>query len=96
MVFHLRLLHSARCCLLCLPLSLPIPLPTPGLALLAAHRAGSSLRMTQVGVAVAFTQLAVAKVQSAPSARVALGTVLGERGKVGLHCPQDSSQSQQV
>lgn len=64
---------------------LTIPLPTPGFALLVSHRAGSSLRVTQVGVAVAFTQLAVAKVQSAPSARVALGAVLGDRGKFGLH-----------
>lgn len=39
-------------------------------------RAGSSLRVTHFGVAIAFAQLALAKVQSAPSASVAGGTVL--------------------
>jgi hypothetical protein len=68
------------------------PQPSP----LEAHRAGSSLRVTQVGVAVAFTQLALTKVQSAPSASVARGTVLVDRRElvsVGHGVPPRASRS---
>lgn len=56
------------------PAAVPYPGPaelTPALALLASYRAGPSLWVAQVRVAIAFTQLTVAKVESTPSACVA-------------------------